>query len=398
MIGLQVTPTCILELKRRVRIGWCCIPQCLKIRKLNIRINAKYAQRDANTVRWKIFAITVLGISALSGCINQSGLNDNDWTIMIYMAGDNSLSDVVDGNLEEISNAGSSEGLKIVVLSDKAGEGDSHLYYVGKKQLIEQPISSIWLKRPDEVYTGRHETLQSFIDWGMGNYSSSHYMLIMWGHGAGWKGAAEDKGDVLNLTEMRLALGDRKLDIIAFDACYMGTVEIYHTLEQNAGYIIASEKKMPRAGWPYEKILGHVKGHSPLEVGKMIVDRYVEAYEGGKKDSESLSIELALLKTKTGLCSKVKEFLDGTPPVDFSSPMKFEDEDSADLSSVIQDLNVTKELNRTVVKIGRWSNSNSTFEVSNASGLAIYCPKKPMDEAYPETGFATYTGWDRFFR
>jgi len=337
-------------------------------------------------------------MTVFSGCIGHTDGQKNDWTIIIYMAGDNSLSDVVDGNLEEITNIGSSDGLKIVVLADKAGEGDSHLFYVGKKQLIEQPISSIWLKRPDEIYTGRYETLQSFVNWSMTNYTSSHYMLIMWGHGAGWKGAAEDKGDVLNLTEIQLALGEKKLDIIAFDACYMGAVEVYHALEQNAEYIIASEKKMPRAGWPYEKILGHVKGHSPREVGEMIVDRYVEAYEDGDKDSESLSIELALLKTKTGLCSTIKDFLDGNPQIDFSSPMKFEDEDFADLSSVIGDRNVTKELDRTVVKIGRWNNSNSTIGVSDASGLAVYCPKKSVDEAYQDIGFATYTGWDRFFR
>jgi hypothetical protein len=317
---------------------------------------------------------------------------------MIYMAGDNSLSDVVDGNLEEISNAGSSEGLKIVVLSDKAGEGDSHLYYVGKKQLIEQPISSIWLKRPDEFYTGRYETLQSFIDWGMGNYSSNHYLLIMWGHGAGWKGAAEDKGDILNLTEMRLALGDRKLDIIAFDACFMGAVEVYHALEQNANYIVASEKKMPRAGWPYENILGHVKGHSPREVGAMMVDRYVEAYEGGKKDSESLSIELGLLRTKTGLCEAIKDYLEGNPAVKLSSPCRFEDEDTADIASVIKDGNVSKELSRTVVRIGKWDNSNSSLSVEESSGLTIYCPKKSMDETYPVLDFAGYTGWDHFIR
>jgi hypothetical protein len=230
----------------------------------------------------------------------------------------------------------------------------------------------------------------------MANFSSSNYLLIMWGHGNGWKGAAEDKGDVLNLTEMRFALGERKLDIIAFDACFMGAVEVYHALERNANYIVASEKKMPRAGWPYENILSHIKGHSPREVGAMIVDRYVEAYEDGKKDSESLSIELGLLRTKTGLCEAIKDYLEGNPAVELSSPCRFEDEDTADVSSAIKDGNVSKELSRTVIRIGKWDNSNSTLSVNNSSGLTIYCPKKSIDEAYPGTDFAMYTGWNRF--
>jgi hypothetical protein len=356
----------------------------------------KYAQRDSKTVKWGLLVILLLGTSALSGCINQDNMNQDGWTVMIYMAGDNSLSDVVDGNLEEISNVGSSEGLKIVVLADKAGEGDSHLYFIGKKQLIEQPISNIWLKRPDEFYTGRYETLQSYIDWAMANFTSNHYLLIMWGHGAGWKGAAEDKGDVLNLTEMRQALGDKKIDIIAFDACFMGSIEVYYALKDNADYLITSEKKMPRAGWPYEKILGHVKGHSPTEVGKMIVNRYVEAYEDGKKDSESLSIELALLKTKTGYCDAIKDYLDGNPALDLSSVCRFEDGDEADISSVIKDANVSRELSKTVVKIKKWDNPGSSVKVGTASGLAIYCPGKSVDDAYRETEFAQYTGWDRF--
>jgi hypothetical protein len=305
--------------------------------------NTKYMQSDVKIVKWKVLVMILLMTSVLSGCIGHSNPQSNNWTVIIYMAGDNSLSDVVDSNLNEISNVGSSNGLNIVVLSDKAGEGDSHLYEVGKNQLNEQLIGNIWLKRPDELYTGRYETLQSFINWSMANYSSDHYLLILWGHGDGWKGAAEDKGDILNLTEMRLALGEKRIDIVAFDACFMGTVEVYHALELNADYIVASEKKMPRAGWPYEKVLCHINGHTPRQVGETIVDFYVEEYKGGKKDNESLSIEFALLKTKTGLCRTIKEFLDGNPAIDLASSVRFEDEDSADLSSVIQDRNVTKE-------------------------------------------------------
>jgi len=315
---------------------------------------------------------------------------------MVYMAGDNTLSSVVDGNIEEMSKVGSSDGLKIVILADKAGEGDSHLYRVSRKQLIEEPLGSIWLKRPDELYTGRYETLQSFINWTMADYSSSHYLLVMWGHGDGWKGAAEDKGDVLNLSEMRLALGDRRIDIIAFDACFMGAVEVYHALERNADYIVASEKKMPKAGMPYEKILAHIKGHSPREVGDMIVDRYVEAYQDEDRDSESLSIELALLKTRTGLGEAIKLFLESAPDLNASSPCRFEDEDAADLSSIIKDKNVTKVLPRTIARIGRWDNSNSTFGVNDACGLSIYCPNGSMNVEYPATEFAISTGWDRF--
>ena len=315
---------------------------------------------------------------------------------MIYMAGDSSLSSVVDGNLEEISSAGSSDGLDIVVLADKDGEGDSHLYEVGQNQLNEQPIGNIWLKRPDEIYTGRYETLESFVNWSMKSHASNHYLLVIWGHGAGWKGAAEDKGDFLNLTEMRLALADKQIDIIGFDACIMGAIEVYYGLEWNADYVVASEKKLPRAGWPYKTILGHMKGRSARDVGKMIVDEYVEGYSGGKRDGEGLSIEIALLKTKTGLCGTFKEFLESHPAIDISSPPRYESDELADLGKMINDPNITKALAKTVIEIKRWNNGNSTLDVNDASGMAIYCPEKDGDGAYHDLDFARFTGWDAF--
>jgi hypothetical protein len=229
----------------------------------------------------------------------------------------------------------------------------------------------------------------------MKNFGAKHYMLVIWGHGNGWRGAAEDKGDPLNLTEMKNALGDRKIDIIGFDACYMGSIEVNYELKDNADYLVASEKKLPRAGWPYEMILGNMSGRSPRDVGKMIVSKYVNSYSAGKRDHEGFSIEIALIKLKTGLEDDFKTLLDNHPDLKLYPPCRFESDDVADLGMLVNDTNITRILSKTVVSIQEWNNPKSTMTVNGASGLAIYYPGGQFDEEYRTTSFAEFSGWDR---
>lgn len=309
------------------------------------------------------------------------------------MAGDSSLSSMVDSNLEEIGRAGSSGSTKILVLADKAGDGNSRLLEVKKNGTAELPLQQIWLKRPDEVETGRMETLQSFVNFGMSKYKADHYMLVIWGHGDGWKGAAQDNDDFLTLPEMREALSGYRMDIIAFDACSMATMECYAEIEDYCSYIIASQKTMPTAGMPYGEILGNLTGKSPVNAGKMIVDKYMTAYSTNKKDPESFSLELSLLKAKSGLTKGFREFTNGSGNPDLTRRLGFENPDLADLGSVISDSNVAKLVGKTVVKIGAWNNPDGSMNVNGACGLSVYCPKGTIDTNYNGTMLAMTTGW-----
>ena len=312
---------------------------------------------------------------------------------MVYMAGDSSLSSMVDPNLEEIGMAGSSGNTKILVLADKAGDGNARLLDVKKNGTVELPLQQIWLKRPNEVETGRMETLQSFVGFGVSHYKADHYLLIIWGHGDGWKGAAQDSDDFLTLPEMREALAGYRMDIIAFDACSMATMECYAEIEGYCSYIIASQKTMPTAGMPYGEILGNLTGKSPVNAGKMIVDKYMTAYSTKKKDPESFSLELSLLRTGSGLTQGFREYANGSTRLDLTRRIGFENPDLADLGSVIADSRVAKLVGKTVVKIGAWNNPEGSMNVNGACGMSIYCPKGAVDSEYNATMLAMSTGW-----
>jgi len=332
--------------------------------------------------------------SFVPGCAVREPAGRHSWTVMVYMAGDSSLSPFVDKNLEEMMKVGSSGNLKVVVLADRLGEGDAGMYLVRKGELEDLSLREIWIKRPNELETGRPQTLQSFLNFSVKNYPADHRMLVIWGHGNGWKGAAGDGEDLLSLADLRTALSGFELDILAFDACAMATMEVYYEVGTAARYIIASEKTVPTAGWPYGEILGRMPGKAPCEAGKTILAGYMKAYETKAKDPEKFSIVMSLLKTGTGLSEAFSGFAAGNGTADGSGALRFEQAGFADLLSVVADGNVSRMVNRTVVKLGRWNNPAGSMDVSRACGLAIYCPESGFDDAYNGTGLAADTGWE----
>jgi hypothetical protein len=210
-----------------------------------------------------IFTFILLMTIVIFASIHYSRPANEDWTVMIYMAGDNSLSNIVDQNLNAMMKVGSNELVDIVALVDKSGNQDAKLYHIEKGKLNELAMTSIYISGLNEIDTGNPETLSTFGEFVIDKYPSNHYLLIMWGHGNGWQGLASDKdGSSLTMTEFRSALErivkkdmGKKLDIIGFDACAMATVEGFYEVSEYSDILVASQKKEPDAGWPYENIL-----------------------------------------------------------------------------------------------------------------------------------------------
>ena len=86
-----------------------------------------------------------------------------------------------------------------------------------------------------------------------------------------------------------------RLDILAFDACDLSTVEMACQLRPFASYLLGSEIGIPIPGWPYDRILSrlrHPRGRlmGPAEAGSWIVQRYCESYT-----AEQRTVSLTLL-------------------------------------------------------------------------------------------------------
>lgn len=229
-----------------------------------------------------ILIVTMILTSLFVTNISYGGEVDQEWTLIFYMGGDGNpdyISDAVDDDLEELRAVDIGDRVSIIVLADQKEVGDTRLIEIKDGELHEIPLSLVNASWGDELDMSSHHTLRDYVGWAKENYQAERYLLNLWGHGGGWRGMNLEDHTRLTLPDMSLALDNFYFDIIGFDSCTMGMFEVYYQLRNNAEIVIAAEKEVPLAGWPYTDILTVLKsepGMNSTTLATVIVDEFVD--------------------------------------------------------------------------------------------------------------------------
>lgn len=217
----------------------------------------------------------------LSACLletkteNVSISNEKKLTLMIYMAADNDLEKYALANLRAMEQT-FHEGLNVIALIDRA-EGydetdgnwtDTRLFEVSydagndkaiKSKQLNCPQLGLSVSESTELDMADSSVLKAFVNYAMTEYKAENYALIVWGHGAGWRGATiDDRSDTymsLNQLGKALGVGVQKLSVIGFDTCFGGVMENLYELKDCSDYIVACPGVTPGSGWDYSKLL-----------------------------------------------------------------------------------------------------------------------------------------------
>ena len=107
---------------------------------------------------------------------------------------------------------------------------------------------------------------------------------------------SKDFLDNLELKEVFVDL-DKRVDIIGFDACLMGMLEVAYQLRDHAEIVIGSEELEPGNGWDYEAIINFLVENpnaSNEEVSKAIIGTFIDSYA----TSPELKVTLSAVRTK----------------------------------------------------------------------------------------------------
>jgi Clostripain family len=113
--------------------------------------------------------------------VNQTA--EKQWTVMVYLAGDNSLDAAAMTDLEEMKKVGSSADVDVIAQLDRSGGGHATTRYHLKKggALEGDAVGDL-----GETNTGDPAVLESFLQWGMGTFPAKRFLVVLWNHGAGW--------------------------------------------------------------------------------------------------------------------------------------------------------------------------------------------------------------------
>ena len=173
------------------------------------------------------------------------GEPEKEWTVLFYMDGKDDLDGVIRASLRSLKKTGSDENVNLLAQIDTKLEGT-------QRGLISGDKSSEVLHGSDSLGNsdmGDPSTLKDFIAWGMKKYPAKHYALVLWDHGAGFRGSITDDetkslidnrelADLLKETE---SSSGHRMDLVNFSGRLMGQAEVAYELKDCARYMVGAE-------------------------------------------------------------------------------------------------------------------------------------------------------------
>lgn len=106
-----------------------------------------------------------------------------DWTVLVYLAGDNNLDGAGLVDLMEMKRVGSSDRVHVLAQFDRAGARQTTRRY---RLSRGTELAADALEDLGETNTGDPKVLREFLSWGVRAYPARHYLVVLWNHGSGW--------------------------------------------------------------------------------------------------------------------------------------------------------------------------------------------------------------------
>lgn len=261
-----------------------------------------------------------------------------DWTIMVYKAGDNNLSENMAFSLDEIASAmGHVPGVTRLGQTIQDGslptkdinllvyfDGNSltaptqYIDYSDNKPLVEDDIGRYGHypsqgQKEDSTKEGNSSSAYSilnFVRWCINTRgrTAKNYAVIFSGHSFGFHGTSflrdESHGGYITLWRFRWALQTavndifgKKIAILGFDSCVMSMLEVGFELKDVASTMIASEGSLPNSGWSYSALLNKFLPEFRSHISNSIKDA-IESPEKMGRTLKRLNFDLGSLKVE----------------------------------------------------------------------------------------------------
>lgn len=317
-------------------------------------------------------------------------------TILLYMIGSDleSLQGRATDDLNEILDARICDTTNILIQSGGTTNWKNKWMADGKTQRLVAGEDELALVETLEgVKMTDSSSLTDFIQWATAAYPADRYVLILWDHGDGTMGGyGRDElndGATMRLSVIREALknGGIHFDIIGFDACLMGTLEMAYSLRGCADYLIASEELLPACGLYYATWLNTLAVNPGLDnqnLAKLIVDSFT-VHAGIEANSDTTLSVIRLDDIENiyqSLYSVLEQAASEQPEVfwkTISNAKVFGQTDGGydqfDLLELMEDFDVqgteqiVKEIQTAVVY------SRNSTSMTGAHGIAFYFPR-----------------------
>jgi hypothetical protein len=114
----------------------------------------------------------------------------SEWTIMVFMNGDNNLEPDALADFAEIAAIGSNDEVNIIVQMDLIGKYVMNAWTQTLRFRITKdmpPLPKNAIMDIGEANMGDQKVLQDFVTWSLSKYPAKKFALVVWDHGQGYR-------------------------------------------------------------------------------------------------------------------------------------------------------------------------------------------------------------------
>lgn len=253
-------------------------------------------------------------------------MQQKPWTFLVYMAAANDLNSFASLDLQEMMKVGSNANINVIVYLTLHEDNKQR---VTKKLYITQgamtQIGDCMIRDSGDV-----ATLEEALQWACMDYPSDHIAVVLWNHGSGSLNRSKlslpskgvcydfDTGNYLTDRDCLHAFSwacdtlrdGKSFDIIAFDACFLASLEMAYTLSKCANYMVASEEIIASDGYQYAYLLDPfvTKNLNPLAFAQHMVRVYKQEYMTSRSYTLSAT-DLEIISDLVNNCNAVAQVL-----------------------------------------------------------------------------------------
>jgi len=277
-----------------------------------MQIEEKSVTLHENLRQMKKFLIYTLTILTIAACHKEENEEDNysERTVLVYMSGENNLSDGIQEDIDEMAEAKlhDKNHVLLVYVDDANKKRLPYLARIRNGVMTDSvSVKDMGISDSDPC-SATADVMRSVINYAFRKYPSRNndYGLVLWGHASGW--VVEDS--IATKTEQSAAVRSTKdgmhkaygydtgqdsnnpaawinistmadvlshvphLRFIFADCCHFQCLESLYELRNVADYIIGSPAEIPGEGAPYETVTPALFERDSFYTA--IVDRYYE--------------------------------------------------------------------------------------------------------------------------
>ncbi len=208
-------------------------------------------------------------------------LNFPKWVVLAYLNGNNELEPemaaakhdlektAIENDIVILLQIGRLDQSAVEILRPDNNDPDPNDIWSGVRRYCISKSGSTLLEELGNQNMADPQCLYYFLRWGIQNYPSAHYMLILGGHSCEYIGMmndySQDRPYIMGIPELSLVIEytqktvGRSIDLLIFDTCLFNNIELLYELGQygssGVDAVLTYRDNAPARGLSYDELL-----------------------------------------------------------------------------------------------------------------------------------------------